>query len=115
KWVIQNIESQDEIRRPSDGARIRSFQRIELLEYVAPDVMKAPPSPAKAAQETQANKPAGSAASGTSKTYTVKKGDTLWAIATRLLGSGAKWTELASTNNIRDPKRLQIGTVLRIP
>lgn len=33
-----------------------------------------------------------------SKTYTIKKGDTLWAIARKYTGSGAKWTELWAAN-----------------
>ena len=42
-------------------------------------------------------------------TYTVKKGETLWGIAEKLLGSGSRWKELGYTG---DPKKLQIGTVL---
>lgn len=34
----------------------------------------------------------------TPSTYTIKKGDTLWAIAQKLLGSGAKWTTIYSAN-----------------
>lgn len=31
-------------------------------------------------------------------TYTIKKGDTLWSIAQRFLGSGAKWTTIYNAN-----------------
>lgn len=34
----------------------------------------------------------------TQSTYTIKKGDTLWAIAQKLLGSGAKWTTIYNAN-----------------
>lgn len=48
-------------------------------------------------------------------TYTVQGGDTLWGIAHQLLGDGNRWIELADLNGIRDPARLQVGTVLRLP
>ena len=48
------------------------------------------------------------------RTYTVKKGDTLWGIATRFYGDGAKWGTLASKNGVSDPRKLQIGKVLTL-
>ncbi|RIJ76688.1 LysM domain-containing protein [Nakamurella silvestris] len=57
--------------------------------------------------------PAG-ASKGTS-TYTVKSGDSLWAIAAKLLGSGPRYTEIAKLNNIADPNAIKVGTVLKIP
>ena len=50
----------------------------------------------------------------TPRTYTVKKGDTLWGIATRFYGDGTRWRELASRNGVGDPKKLQIGKVLTL-
>ena len=50
----------------------------------------------------------------TPRTYTVKKGDTLWGIATRFYGDGARWRELASKNGVSDPRKLQIGKVLTL-
>ena len=47
-------------------------------------------------------------------TYTVKKGDTLWAIAKKLLGDGAKCWNLAKLNNISNPNRIRPGQVLKI-
>ena len=50
----------------------------------------------------------------TPRSYTVKKGDTLWGIATRFYGDGTRWRELASKNGVGDPKKLQIGKVLAL-
>jgi len=51
--------------------------------------------------------------------YTVKKGDTLWAIAEMHYGKGkgAKHTEIVKANSppVKDPDMIQPGWVLRIP
>lgn len=123
-WVMTNIEYGDEIRRESDGARVRAFMTIGLLQYVAADVLiSAKVSPAQQAQQRQATAPA-PAAPGTSptapaapsgRTYTVRSGDTLSKIAARELGSAARYREIASLNGIRDPNRINVGQVLRLP
>lgn len=57
------------------------------------------------------------AASTTKRTYTVKKGDTLWAIAKKYYGSGAKYPTIVNANKnlIKDPNLIHIGWVLTIP
>ena len=50
----------------------------------------------------------------TPKTYTVKKGDTLWDIACRYYGDGTKWGAIAAKNGVADPRKLQIGKVLTL-
>ena len=51
------------------------------------------------------------------KTYTVKPGDTLWAIAKKTLGDGSRWREIYN-NNVdvigKDPNLIRPGQVLRI-
>lgn len=49
-------------------------------------------------------------------TYTVQSGDTLWAIAAKYLGSGARYTEIVDANpEISDPNSIKTGTVIKIP
>ena len=48
-------------------------------------------------------------------THTMKKGDTLWALASRHLGGGTRWPELARLNDIKDEKKIPIGKVIKIP
>lgn len=52
-----------------------------------------------------------------SKTHTVKPGDTLWAIAAKYLGSGAKYTVIYNANKdkIKNPNVIYPGQVLTIP
>lgn len=49
------------------------------------------------------------------RTYKVKKGDTLWAISLRYYKTGSKWTKIADANKITNPRKLKIGKTLRIP
>lgn len=49
-----------------------------------------------------------------SKTYTVKKGDTLWAITQKQLGNGDMYKDIAKLNNISNPNKLQVGQVLKL-
>lgn len=46
--------------------------------------------------------------------YTVKKGDTLWAIAKKLLGEGNRYREIQKANGLTDTV-IRAGMVLRIP
>lgn len=50
----------------------------------------------------------------TAKSYTVKAGDTLWTIAKREFGNGAKYTEIAKINNLSNPNLIRIGQVLKL-
>lgn len=49
--------------------------------------------------------------------HTVEKGDTLWAIASKTMGNGAKYTEIFEANKpmLSDPDKIYPGQVLRIP
>lgn len=47
-------------------------------------------------------------------TYTVKKGDSLWAIARKLLGSGTKWPQIQKANGLKDTL-IRVGQKLKIP
>jgi nucleoid-associated protein YgaU len=52
--------------------------------------------------------------SGT-RTYVVKEGDTLGAIASRELGSTSRWPEIQELNGSLDPAKLRAGTKLVLP
>jgi hypothetical protein len=89
------------------GSRDVEFE-ISLIEYkpiVVPKDVKASTNknPRPPAQKT---KP---------KTYTVKKGDTLWNISRVIYKDPYQWTDIAKKNGIKDPKKLPIGKVLVLP
>lgn len=60
-------------------------------------------------------KKAESPTSSQPRTYTVQRGDTLWAIAESAYGSGYNAFDLAKANQILDPNQLNEGTVLELP
>ena len=49
--------------------------------------------------------------------YEIKSGDTLWAISSKFLGNGAKYTEIFEANRevIKDPDKIYPGQKIRIP
>lgn len=51
------------------------------------------------------------------KTYTVKKGDSLWAIAAKYYGKGAEYVKIYEANGdkISNPNRIYPGQVLTLP
>lgn len=51
------------------------------------------------------------------KTYTVKKGDSLWAIAAKYYGKGSDYTKIAgaNTDKISNPNLIYPGQVLTLP
>lgn len=51
------------------------------------------------------------------KTYTVKIGDTLWGIAKKYYGNGAKYPTIYNANKgkIKNPNLIYVGQVFTIP
>lgn len=47
--------------------------------------------------------------------HTIQPGDTLMALSRRYAGDGRAWPALGVLNQVRDPRRLRPGSVLRIP
>ncbi|MEI8068145.1 MAG: LysM peptidoglycan-binding domain-containing protein [Candidatus Shapirobacteria bacterium] len=46
--------------------------------------------------------------------YTVVRGDSLWKIAKAKYNDGNKWTELAKTNNLKNPRVLVVGQKINL-
>lgn len=105
-WVVEGLEW-DEVTRDDGGTLIRWGVTITLLQYVDPDQVEisGPGNRAKCKKH------------GKHKKVTVRKGDTLQKIAARELGSAKCWRKIASikSNKIRDPKKLKVGKVLKMP
>src|SRR5690606_10761599 len=114
-WVIQAIVPEaSSVVLGDNGELLRLSATITLVEYVEADVLVpvSSPSPAKRLNDQTA---AAGGAPTSARTYTLKFGDTLWGIAQRELGAGKRYTEIAELNGIRDPNRVPVGTVLKLP
>jgi nucleoid-associated protein YgaU len=52
---------------------------------------------------------------GFAKTHTVTKGENLWDIAEKEIGSGFNWVDIAKENNLKNPNIISEGQKLNIP
>lgn len=85
-----------------------SLELTEWRDFVVKEIK--PQTVTKASVREQKPKP---------KTYTIKKGDSLWAIARKFAGNGAKWPELWNENKSRlrsgNPNLIYPGETIVIP
>jgi nucleoid-associated protein YgaU len=79
----------------------------------APSLPSAPVASADqgAPQATRSPPPAAAA----QKTYTVRRGDTLRAIAKRLYGDEKRWRDIAAANPTLNRKKLRQGQIIALP
>jgi hypothetical protein len=49
------------------------------------------------------------------RTYTVKRGDTLWDIAEKFYGDGQQWQKIAKASGLKEADDLAVGQRLRLP
>jgi nucleoid-associated protein YgaU len=87
--------------------KVRRTKKLhpEKDDFVFSDTLKKKSLPAPAEQKLNAN---------SSKEVRVAAGDSLWKIAARVLGNGARWHELAAVNpEISDPNIIRTGEWIR--
>lgn len=91
---------------------------IELVQVIPLVILaETEQAPTAGTAATSAQKSQARPAPPTPKTYTVKSGDTLWAVAKRALGDGSRWKEIYNNNASvigSDPNLIYPGQVLRI-
>jgi LysM repeat protein len=138
KYVINDFKINTEYKN-QDGSRYYAqvditFYKWEPTDLVSTHTSKSVAQKVRAATNAQAAQPTiklstsighhtGTAygppipvTTPSGATYKVKKGDTLETIAQKTLGSAKKWRIIAAMNgNIRDPKSIKVGQILRLP
>jgi hypothetical protein len=101
-WVVQTVSDAGQvIRREGDGNRTRQAITVNLLQYGQPVKLGSDTSPTRRR--------------ATVSKWRVRAGDTLPQIAAAVYGNANRWKEIAHANNIRDPRALTVGRLLRIP
>lgn len=109
-WRITNLSIRS-IQRTSESNNQFTLAELTITftEVVDPKVGTGPvsggvkPAPSKT---TSAPK---------TRTYTVRKGDTLWGISIKYYGTGTKWRKIADANKIKNVNSIKPGQVLKIP
>ncbi|MER7604729.1 LysM peptidoglycan-binding domain-containing protein [Nocardioides sp. NPDC127503] len=99
---------------PSADAYVPQDVPVQLVSDSSGD--DEPRNPTAAEQPTQPEPQA--TARGATVAYTVKRGDSLWRIAEKHLGSGERFKEIAALNTYvlsKNPDYLESGLVLRLP
>lgn len=105
-WLVQGVTWSDWLER-TDGQPARVTVAFDLLERRFGEVVT----------RTSASKRSASR-NGTStktRTYVMKKGDTLSSVAARMLGKAARWPEIAKLNGLRSSQQVKVGYKLRLP
>ena len=96
------------VRRSPDGKSLFDTNMTVSVEEPAADTGQQVVTVEKERDESTAP---------SAKTYTVKAGDTLWAIAAKYYGNGSEYSQIynANTDKISNPNLIYAGQVLTIP
>ena len=107
------------VRRSPDGRRLfDTNMTVSVEDYnITEDAKGEQPSTDTGKQTVTVEKERDASTAPSAKTYTVKKGDTLWAISAKYYGAGAQYTKIygANTDKISNPNLIYPGQVLTIP
>lgn len=98
--VLESLTVTYQLFRP-DGVPMRAKLAIALKEYR--------PTAVQAMEQNKSSSP------DVEKQYTVRRGDTLSAIAGVAYNDPTLWRPIADANGIVDPRRLEPGRVLLVP
>jgi nucleoid-associated protein YgaU len=101
------------------AALAQAMVAIERLVQKPPEVAarEATPKPTSAAAGSTSSSPVAAVESPQKDVYTIRRGDTLWAIAKRYLGSGLRYTTIFQDNRevINDPDLILPKQQVKVP
>jgi LysM repeat protein len=116
---INTLVSIEEFNWKEEGGSVGDIQyELNLKKYVsyAPQKVKIKVSSANKVTAKKSTKPRADNREQV-KVYKLVKGDSLWKVAKKFLGSGTRYPEIAKLNNIKPSqyRRLPIGLAVKIP
>lgn len=112
-WTIAEKYYQDGFKWPEiQKANQLADATLEVGKQLNIPQVKLSPAPTGQILATSTETPATTAAS---KSYTVIRGDTLWAIAVKQYNNGYRWVDIARTNNLSNPDIIHPGNILTLP
>lgn len=120
RWVVSDL-SWDKDLTVNSARSLRPLRvggTMTLLQYNHDDNIDSYEGPAKKNRnKNKSSKGKGKDTRGKSKrgVYEVKHGDSLTKIAAHELGDSKRWKEIADLNNIRNPRDIKQGQVLKMP
>lgn len=103
RWVIEDVQWGEEVRRGTDGSLTRKHVTVVLREHVADTLLR---------KSTKSSRIGGHQVI---RHYRVKEKDTLESIAARELGSATRWVDIAALNGLRSSGQLKPRMLLRLP
>lgn len=118
-WMITSLSYDSQMRELGTSHVARAEVQIEFTEYI--DKLMVQKEPGKGGGGGGnggggGGNGGGGGGSGNKKvTYTVRKGDTLYSIAKKFYGDADRWKVIAKANDIKDPRKLKVGKVIKIP
>lgn len=113
-----SVEDYNIVEDAKDGLDVSVDVNLkQWRDYGTKTVKVEQPAESTQVQTVSVEKERDASTAPTAKTYTVKAGDTLWALATKYYGSGAQYTKIynANTDKISNPNLIYVGQVLTIP
>lgn len=114
--TTMGVESFDYEERGGEPGDL--YYSIKLTEWKAHGAKRLSLQTDKGVVEAVEEPPARAGGLPTPKTYTVVSGDTMWGIAKRAYGDGAKWKDIYAANKPpvgANPNLIYAGQVLTIP
>lgn len=110
-FVLAGCESTKEVTLPQPNVNGQAMGNSSPQPYSAPPASSNQQIPVVQPSNSYSSSP--SASSG--NTYTVRRGDTLWSIASSQLGDGQRWRDIVAANPGLNPHKLAVGQQIVIP
>lgn len=118
RWIVESVTWDRQMTINSNQTRSRPLRvggTLTLRQYNHDDTLDSYDGPAERNRKKHRGNDNKKKGARGGDRYTVRRGDTLTSIAARELGDSKRWKEIAKLNNIRNPRNLRVGQVLRMP